>query len=184
MRLLISKWKNKCNATIASSSGSFNLLLPFYLSIHFLNQLKFCAGSRELVLIPTRPQQDAGNTWKSYQDVQAFNYISSHTKHLFNNHCMLRFFILCAMILEEKKWKNVVWVIFVVIKHRFYTLTDLKCVFGDTRQAVIHGASSPRVDHYLSYFICLAQLRRPVWFYNAHQSWNTHTGHNINIKYV
>lgn len=50
------------------------------------------------------------------------------------------------------------------------TLTDLKCVLGNTWQAVVHGASSPRVDHNLPYFICLAQLRRPIRFDNAHKS--------------
>lgn len=72
----------------------------------------------------------------------------------------------------------------IVLQHGFQTLTDLECVLGDTRQAVVHGASSPRVDHYLSYFICLAQLRRSVWFHNAHQSWNTHTGHVVNITHL
>lgn len=69
-------------------------------------------------------------------------------------------------------------VIYAGFEHGFQTLTDLKCVLSDTRQAIVHGASSPRVDHNLSYFICLAQLRRPVRFYNAHQSWDTQTGHN------
>ena len=57
--------------------------------------------------------------------------------------------------------------------HKFDTLTDLKRVLGDTRQPIVHGASGPRVDHNLSYFIRLAELCRPVRFHDAHQSWNT-----------
>lgn len=47
----------------------------------------------------------------------------------------------------------------------------LKGVFGDSRQAVVHVASSTGVDDYLAYLICFTQLRRPVWLHNAHQSW-------------
>lgn len=54
--------------------------------------------------------------------------------------------------------------------YELQTLTDLKCVLGDTRQTVVQGAPCSRVDDYFPYFICLAKLRRPLWLHNAHQS--------------
>lgn len=50
-------------------------------------------------------------------------------------------------------------------------LSCLKGVFGDSRQAVVHVASSTRVDYYLTYLVGFTQLRRSVWPNNAHQSW-------------
>lgn len=50
-------------------------------------------------------------------------------------------------------------------------LLYLKGVLCESRQAVVHVASSARVDYYLSYLICFTQLRRPVRLNNAHQCW-------------
>lgn len=67
-------------------------------------------------------------------------------------------------------------------------LSYLKGVFGDSRQAVVHVASSTGVYYYLSYLICFTQLRRPVCLYNAHQSWRhtkvafrKHGLHNLKV---
>lgn len=49
-------------------------------------------------------------------------------------------------------------------------LSNLKGVFGDSRQAVVHVAPSAGVYYYLSYLICFTQLRRTIWLNNAHQS--------------
>lgn len=55
-------------------------------------------------------------------------------------------------------------------------LSYLEGVFGDSRQPVVHGASGPRVDDYLSDLVCFTQLRRPIRLNDAHQSWrHTHT---------
>lgn len=50
-------------------------------------------------------------------------------------------------------------------------LSYLKGVFCDSRQAIVHGAPSTRVDYYLSYLICFTQLGRSVRLNDAHQSW-------------
>lgn len=50
-------------------------------------------------------------------------------------------------------------------------LSYLKGVFGDSRQPIVHVASSSGVYYYLSYLVCFTQLRRPVRLNNAHQSW-------------
>ena len=53
--------------------------------------------------------------------------------------------------------------------------SDLEGVLGDSREAVVHGASGARVEDDLSDLIRLTQLRRPVRLHYTHQSWDTHT---------
>lgn len=49
--------------------------------------------------------------------------------------------------------------------------SNLKGVFGDSRQAVVHGASSTGIDYNLPYLIRFTHLRRPIRLHNAHESW-------------
>lgn len=76
---------------------------------------------------------------------------------------------------KRKEKKNIVLGHLGVTNRRQFSgvsfLSYLKGVFCESRQAVVHVASSTRVYYYLSNLIGFTQLRWTVWLDDAHESW-------------